>query len=77
MELNKRHIAPMRCRQLNPVLDIAGEQPLFLQLASAITEASRCTHLQAGEPLPGICELAEHLGVNRNNGDRGLRRSGG
>lgn len=47
-------------------LDPQREQPLFLQLASAIAEDIRRGRLKPGDPLPGSRELADHLGINRN-----------
>jgi GntR family transcriptional regulator/MocR family aminotransferase len=47
-------------------LDASREQPLFLQLASAVAAEIRCGRLKPGDPLPGSRELAEHLGINRN-----------
>jgi len=56
----------MRRWDLAVALDPSREQPLFLQLASAIADDIRCGRLKPGEPLPGTRELADHLAVNRN-----------
>jgi GntR family transcriptional regulator/MocR family aminotransferase len=56
----------MRRWELSVALDQEREQPLFLQLASAIADDIRRGRLRPGEPLPGSRELAELLGVNRN-----------
>lgn len=56
----------MRRWDLSIALDPAREQPVFLQLASAIADGIRSGRLKPGEPLPGSRELAENLGVNRN-----------
>ncbi|GAA0723517.1 PLP-dependent aminotransferase family protein [Dokdonella soli] len=56
----------MRRWDLTVALDPAREQPLFLQLASAIAEDIRRGRLKSGDPLPGSRELAECLGLNRN-----------
>jgi GntR family transcriptional regulator/MocR family aminotransferase len=56
----------MRRWDLAVALDPSREQPLFLQLASAIADDIRCGRLKPGEPLPGTRELADHLEVNRN-----------
>ncbi len=56
----------MRRWELIIVLDPTREQPLFLQLASAIAEDIRRGRLRPGEALPGSRELAEYLGINRN-----------
>jgi len=47
-------------------LDRADEQPLYLQLVSAIEDGIRRGRFQPGYALPGTRALAEHLGVNRN-----------
>lgn len=56
----------MRRWELAVRLDPAREQPLFLQLASAIADDIRNGRLKPGEPLPGTRELAESLELNRN-----------
>jgi len=56
----------MRRWELSLALDQKREQPLFLQLATAIADDIRRGRLKPGEPLPGSRELAELLGVNRN-----------
>jgi len=56
----------MRRWELSLALDQRREQPLFLQVASAIADDIRCGRLKPGEALPGSRELAELLGVNRN-----------
>jgi len=56
----------MRQWQLDIVLDRARQQPLFLQLADALTQAIRRGQLLAGAPLPGSRALAAQLQVNRN-----------
>ena len=56
----------MRRWELAVSLDPARAQPLFVQLASAITHDIRAGRLKAGEALPGSRELARSLGVNRN-----------
>src|SRR5690242_21763725 len=56
----------MRRWELTLTLDPAHPQPLFLQLARAITDAIRRGRLKPGEALPGTRELAGLLGVNRN-----------
>jgi GntR family transcriptional regulator / MocR family aminotransferase len=56
----------MRRWELAVPLDPAREQPLFLQLASAIADDIRNGRLKPGEPLPGTRELAESLELNRN-----------
>jgi len=56
----------MRRWELAVALDPDREQPLFLQLASAIADDIRRGRLKPGEPLPGTRELAGHLALNRN-----------
>ena len=56
----------MRRWELAVSLDPGREQPLFLQLASAIADDIRSGRLKPGESLPGTRELAESLEVNRN-----------
>ncbi len=56
----------MRRWELTFALDPAGEQPLFLQLASAIADDIRRGRLKPGDALPGTRALAESLGLNRN-----------
>ncbi|MEI7036242.1 PLP-dependent aminotransferase family protein [Fulvimonas yonginensis] len=56
----------MRRWELTLSLDPALPQPLFLQLAQAVTDAIRQGRLKPGEALPGTRELAGMLGVNRN-----------
>src|SRR5689334_21029084 len=56
----------MRRWELAIALDPARAQPLFVQLASAITYDIRAGRLKSGEALPGSRELARQLGVNRN-----------
>lgn len=56
----------MRRWDLTIALDPSREQPLFLQLASAIAEDIRLGRLRPGESLPGSRELASLLGINRN-----------
>ena len=56
----------MRRWELSVALDQRREQPLFLQLATAIADDIRRGRLKPGEPLPGSREMAELLGVNRN-----------
>ena len=56
----------MRRWEMSVALDPEREQPLFLQLSSAVAEEIRSGQLKPGEPLPSSRELAAHLGVNRN-----------
>ncbi len=56
----------MRRWELSVGLDASRDQPLFLQLASAVADEIRSGRLKPGDPLPGSRELAGHLGVNRN-----------
>lgn len=56
----------MRRWELSVALDPARDQPLFLQLASAVADDIRNGRLKPGDALPGSRELAECLGVNRN-----------
>ncbi|HSE13292.1 MAG TPA: GntR family transcriptional regulator, partial [Rudaea sp.] len=56
----------MRRWELSVALDPEREQPLFLQLASAVADDIRCGRLKPGDALPGSRELAGLLGVNRN-----------
>jgi len=56
----------MRRWELSVALDASREQPLFLQLASAVAAEIRCGRLKPGDALPGSRELAERLGINRN-----------
>ena len=56
----------MRHWELGVALDPECEQPLFLQLASAVANDIRSGRLKPGYALPGSRELAELLGVNRN-----------
>jgi GntR family transcriptional regulator/MocR family aminotransferase len=56
----------MRRWELSVALDASRDQPLFLQLASAVADEIRSGRLKPGDPLPGSRELAGHLGVNRN-----------
>jgi GntR family transcriptional regulator / MocR family aminotransferase len=56
----------MRRWELALSLDPARPQPLFLQLAQAVTDDIRRGRLKPGEALPGTRELAALLGVNRN-----------
>jgi GntR family transcriptional regulator/MocR family aminotransferase len=56
----------MRRWELSVALDANRDQPLFLQLASAVADEIRSGRLKPGDPLPGSRELAGHLGVNRN-----------
>lgn len=56
----------MRRWELTLSLDPALPQPLFLQLAQAVTDAIRRGRLKPGEALPGTRELAGLLGLNRN-----------
>jgi GntR family transcriptional regulator/MocR family aminotransferase len=56
----------MRRWDLGVALDATRDQPLFLQLASAVADEIRSGRLKPGEPLPGSRELAAQLGVNRN-----------
>ncbi|MBU6416008.1 MAG: PLP-dependent aminotransferase family protein [Xanthomonadaceae bacterium] len=56
----------MRRWELTIEIDPAREQPLFLQLAAAITDGIRCGRLKPGEALPGSRELADFLDINRN-----------
>jgi len=60
------YTAPMRRWALTIALDPQREQPLFLQLAAAITEDIRRGRLKPGDALPGSRELADLLGINRN-----------
>jgi len=56
----------MRGRELAVSIDSSRAQPLFVQLAGAVTEGIRSGRLKRGEALPGSRELARQLGVNRN-----------
>jgi GntR family transcriptional regulator/MocR family aminotransferase len=56
----------MRRWELTVALDTSRDLPLFLQLASAISDAIRHGRLKPGDPLPGTRLFAEQLGVNRN-----------
>ncbi|MBN8736194.1 MAG: PLP-dependent aminotransferase family protein [Xanthomonadales bacterium] len=56
----------MRRWQLTIALDPALGQPLYLQLANAITDDIRRGRLKPGDSLPGSRELADLLGINRN-----------
>ena len=56
----------MRRWELTVALDPGKDQPLFLQLATAIADDIRRGRLQPGDPLPGTRELARSLGLNRN-----------
>ena len=56
----------MRRWQLTIALDPALGQPLYLQLASAITDDIRRGRLKPGDLLPGSRELADLLGIHRN-----------
>src|SRR4051812_37554563 len=56
----------MRRWELAIALDRRGGQPIFLQIASALSQAIRSRRLKDGEPLPGTRELAGQLGLNRN-----------
>jgi GntR family transcriptional regulator / MocR family aminotransferase len=56
----------MRNWSFTVTLDRKREQPLYLQLADAISEDIRRGRLKPGECLPGTRELAGLLGVNRN-----------
>jgi len=53
-------------RDYTPSLDHAEEQPLFLQLARAVTRDIRAGRLRPGTRLPGTRELAQRVGVHRN-----------
>jgi GntR family transcriptional regulator/MocR family aminotransferase len=56
----------MRNWELTIALDRRLPTPLYLQLASSITDSIRSGRLDAGAVLPGSRELAQRLGVNRN-----------
>jgi len=56
----------MRTWDLAIALDATGRQPLFLQIARAITEDVRRGRLRPGDPLPGSRSLARTLEVHRN-----------
>ena len=56
----------MRRWEFSIALDPGREQPLFLQLASAIADGIRRGRLKPRDALPGTRELAESLAVNRN-----------
>lgn len=56
----------MRGWQLTIDLRDGGEQPLFLQLARAISDDVRRGRLRPGDALPGSRTLARALGVHRN-----------
>lgn len=56
----------MRQWDFGVALDAGREQPLFLQLASAVADEIRSGRLRPGDALPGTRELAAQLGVNRN-----------
>jgi GntR family transcriptional regulator/MocR family aminotransferase len=56
----------MRRWELTVALDPSRQQPLVVQLSSAIAEDIRSGRLKSGDPLPGSRELAERLGVSRN-----------
>jgi GntR family transcriptional regulator / MocR family aminotransferase len=56
----------MRNWELTVALDPCLPRPLFLQLASAISESIRSGRLEPGALLPGSRELARRMGVNRN-----------
>jgi GntR family transcriptional regulator/MocR family aminotransferase len=49
-----------------PALEAAGQHPLFLQIARAVTRDIRRGRLAPGSRLPGSRELALRLGAHRN-----------
>lgn len=53
-------------REYAPSLDSATAQPLFLQIARALTRDIRAGRLQPGARLPGTRELSRRVGVHRN-----------
>ncbi len=63
----------MRKWQLTVSLDGKRELPLFLQLASALTDDIRSGRLRPGDALPGTRALAQRLGVHRNTIIAGYR----
>ncbi len=48
------------------VLDAAGDQPRFVQIAQALSAEVRRGRLRPGDVLPGSRALAQSLGVHRN-----------
>ena len=56
----------MRARELNLSLQPGQAGPVYLRVAGAILEAIQSGRIQPGHALPGVRELAERLGVNRN-----------
>ncbi len=56
----------MNDRSFQPTLDPASTEPVYLQLARAVTEEIRRGRFRPGDPLPGSRSLAEQLGVARN-----------
>lgn len=56
----------MRGWEFSLALDASREQPLFLQLATAVAAEIRRGRLQPGDALPGSRDLADRLGVTRN-----------
>ena len=64
-----RYNRGVRRWELTLALDPAREQPLFLQLASAIAEDIRRGRLKPGEPLPGTRAL-ERAGRSRTRAER-------
>ena len=55
-----------RVHELPLGLDASSDQPLFLQIARALTDDIRRGRLLPGAPLPGSRTLALTLGVHRN-----------
>lgn len=49
-----------------PTLDPASTEPVYLQLARAVSDEIRRGRFRPGDPLPGSRTLAEQLGVARN-----------
>jgi len=57
---------PVRPWQIAVDLDPAGDLPLFVQIAHAVSADIRRGRLRPGDPLPGSRTLADDLGVHRN-----------
>src|SRR5512140_3913125 len=47
-------------------LNFKSGKPVYLQVVDQVKAAAAAGALRAGEPLPSIRPLAEHLRVNRN-----------
>lgn len=57
---------PVRPWKIAVTLDPAGDLPLFVQIAHALTAEIRRGRLRPGHPVPGSRALAGALGVHRN-----------